>query len=132
MCNYHDDNDLRAQKIESFLIAEAIKAGVLSTHHISNSRNPNKWDKHLAPWFSEECKIAKAECKEAKIKFGNKSPPAIAAYKEYRKCCRHHRSKLQYNLPNMIKSQPKKFWKILRATNMDPPDLQMEQFAKHN
>ena len=53
MRKYKDDNDLRATKIENFLLVEAEKAGVLSTHHINTSRNPNKWDKHLAPWFSQ-------------------------------------------------------------------------------
>ena len=45
MVDYKENNDLRALKIEEFLIAEATHAGVLSSHTISTSSNPNKWDK---------------------------------------------------------------------------------------
>ena len=46
-------NDERADRVEQFLLDQATKAGVLevsSTHR--KFTNPNKWDKHLAPWFS--------------------------------------------------------------------------------
>jgi hypothetical protein len=26
---------------------------------ITESKNPNKWEKHMAPWYSEECRKAK-------------------------------------------------------------------------
>ena len=32
----------------------------------------------------------------------------------------------------MIKFQPKKFWKLLRNTDLDKATLSMEAFAKHN
>jgi hypothetical protein len=50
---YHLTNDIRAAKIEEFLLAEATKAGVIE---VKTSRktfaNPNKWEKHLAPWYN--------------------------------------------------------------------------------
>jgi hypothetical protein len=50
---YHLTNDIRAAKIEEFLLAEATKTGVVE---VKTSRkafaNPNKWEKHLAPWYN--------------------------------------------------------------------------------
>ena len=45
MTKYDDDNDMRAQQIEDFLINEAVEIGILSSHNINTSRNPNKWEK---------------------------------------------------------------------------------------
>ena len=53
------DNNLRTSKVEEFLIAEAQKAGVLKTHPLKIQKNPNRWAKHLAPWFDDTCKEAK-------------------------------------------------------------------------
>jgi hypothetical protein len=54
-----NDNNIRAEKIEDFLINEAIAAGVVTKKIIKESSNPNKWEKHLAPWYTAECKEAK-------------------------------------------------------------------------
>ena len=46
-------NDDRSTRAEQFLLDQATTAGVVevtSTHR--EFINPNKWDKHLAPWFS--------------------------------------------------------------------------------
>ena len=46
-------NDDRSMRAEQFLLDQATAAGVVevtSTHR--EFTNPNKWDKHLAPWFS--------------------------------------------------------------------------------
>ena len=46
-------NDDRSTRAEQFLLDQATAAGVVevtSTHR--EFTNPNKWDKHLAPWFS--------------------------------------------------------------------------------
>jgi hypothetical protein len=56
---YADNNNLRAAKIEEFLIAEGVTAGVMTKTVITESKNPNKWDKHMAPWFDQDCKKAK-------------------------------------------------------------------------
>jgi hypothetical protein len=49
-------NDERDTKVESFLLEEATKAGVLNvTAPRSPFTNPNKWDKHMAPWFTVKC-----------------------------------------------------------------------------
>ena len=56
---YAHDNERRTQKIEEFLISEALKAGVLKCAHDRIQNNPNKWSKHLAPWFDDACKQEK-------------------------------------------------------------------------
>jgi hypothetical protein len=54
-----NDNNIRAKKTEDLLINEAIAAGVVTKKVIKESSNPNKWEKHLAPWYNAECKEAK-------------------------------------------------------------------------
>ncbi len=59
---FAEDNDKRAEKIEAFLIDEAVKAEVMTKKCITASKNPNKWEKHMAPWYNEECREAKRYC----------------------------------------------------------------------
>jgi hypothetical protein len=42
--------------VEAFLVKEAVLAGVVKEIKIKKARNPNKWEKKLAPWFSATCK----------------------------------------------------------------------------
>ena len=60
-------NDARATQVEEFLLDQATVAGVLD---VSSSKrqytNPNKWDKHLAPWFSEQCQVTRRSFRKAK------------------------------------------------------------------
>ena len=53
------DNEMRTCKIEEYLIQEAKKAGVIKVIPIKMQKNPNRWAKHLAPWFGEQCKAAR-------------------------------------------------------------------------
>jgi hypothetical protein len=75
-----DDNDMRAQKIEEFLIDEAVKTGVVTRKIIKESANPNKWEKHMAPWYNEECKEAKRQCYHTRKMYGRHSAPARTEY----------------------------------------------------
>jgi hypothetical protein len=59
-------NDDRAAAVESFILQEAIKAGVVKEIIITSPKNPNKWGKTLAPWFTEECREAKRNMARAK------------------------------------------------------------------
>jgi hypothetical protein len=54
-------------KIEEFLIAEAKIAGVIRSQKQTLNHNPNRWAKHLAPWFEETCRKARADYKYTKI-----------------------------------------------------------------
>ena len=46
-------NTKRAQAVEQFLLDHALKAGVVSKTQLTVAKNPNKWDKSLAPWFDD-------------------------------------------------------------------------------
>jgi hypothetical protein len=43
------------------LLESAVGAGVIRKIEIRSARNPNKWDKQLAPWFTEECRLLKRQ-----------------------------------------------------------------------
>jgi hypothetical protein len=62
---YKADNATRAAKIEEFMLTEATLAGVLKTTTRRTSKNPNKWEKHMAPWFNERCKATRARYRAA-------------------------------------------------------------------
>jgi hypothetical protein len=59
-------------KVEEFLIAEAIQAGVVKVKRKKIQRNPNRWAKHLAPWYGDNCRIARQNYKRTKRTFGKK------------------------------------------------------------
>ena len=65
-----DDNDKRAARVEDFFIAEALKIGVIKASRRHRNKNPNKLEKQLAPWFSEECYTTRYTYKRAKQQFG--------------------------------------------------------------
>jgi hypothetical protein len=44
---------LQTRRIEEYFIAEAKKAGVIKAVPVKVQKNPNRWAKHLAPWFEE-------------------------------------------------------------------------------
>ena len=85
---YKNDNNLRTIKIEEFLLQEAKKAGVVRTFVTKIQKNPNRWAKHLAPWFEESCKEAKQQYRQLKRNKGKKHPLVRAAYQEYKNKCR--------------------------------------------
>jgi hypothetical protein len=55
------NNEDRAAAVEQFLLQEAVGAGVVKEIKITQPKNPNKWGKTLAPWFTETCREAKRE-----------------------------------------------------------------------
>jgi hypothetical protein len=73
-------NDDRADRVEQFLLAEAVTAGVLD--ELSTRKevtNPNKWDKHLAPWFNAQCAGTRRQLRRAQRQFGKSSQQAHLA-----------------------------------------------------
>ena len=50
------DNDVRAAEVEKYILEQAVTAGVVKQIIIKQPKNPNKWGKTLAPWFTEECR----------------------------------------------------------------------------
>jgi hypothetical protein len=101
-------------KIEKFLIAEAKLAGVIRSQKQTLNHNPNRWAKHLAPWFEETCRKARADYKYTKRRLGKKHENTKNAYKYFKNCCSIQRSKLQFDLPDILKYKPKEFWNMLK------------------
>jgi hypothetical protein len=61
-----NDNDKRAARVEDFFITEALKIGVIKASKRHRNKNPNKLEKQLAPWFSEECRTTRSAYKKTK------------------------------------------------------------------
>jgi hypothetical protein len=80
---YAEDNELRSERVEDFLLAEATAAGVL---HVTSTRpptNPNRWAKHLAPWFNGKCKEARARYRLAVKNNGHMHAHTQEALKQF-------------------------------------------------
>jgi hypothetical protein len=100
---FENDNDARAAAIELFMLAEATKAGVVTEIPPRSHKNPNKWAKHLAPWFNETCRNARNTYRATASTHGKSHTSAIASLKNYLKTCRDSRAKMQFTLPDMLK-----------------------------
>ena len=70
MQNHADEYEKRAAAVEEFFITEARKAGVIKISKSHKYKNPNRLEKQLAPWFSEECAIARSTYKHTKKQLG--------------------------------------------------------------
>ena len=70
MQNHVENNEKGAAAVEEFFITEARKAGVIKIRKSHKYKNPNRLEKQLAPWFSEECAIARSTYKQTKKQFG--------------------------------------------------------------
>jgi hypothetical protein len=100
---FANDNDARAAQIETFLLAEAQRAGVVTATSQRTHKNPNKWAKQLAPWFNENCRNARAAFRAASRIHGKHHASTTTALQKYLKSCRNSRAKLQFTLPDMLK-----------------------------
>ena len=81
------DNGARAAAVETFILYEAVTAGVVKAIKITAPKNPNKWGKTLAPWFNETCREAKRELARARREFGKADPRGKPATTAYLKTC---------------------------------------------
>lgn len=102
-----EDNDLRSAQVEAFLLAEAISAGVLTATVKRTSLNPNRWEKHLAPWFTSTCRAARASYRAAVRHNGKTHSHTVHALKRYSQACKDGRAQMQFQLPEMLKQRPK-------------------------
>ena len=80
-------NDDRANAVESFLLQEAVSAGVVKEIKITVPRNPNKWGKTLTPWYNEMCREAKREMAMARREHGKGDTRSTFATRAYFKTC---------------------------------------------
>jgi hypothetical protein len=58
--------------------------------------NPNKWDKQLAPWFTEQCTVTRRTFREASRKFGKKHAHTVLALKAFADACKASRAHMQF------------------------------------
>ena len=81
------DNDQRSRAVEEFFLREAAAAGVVRKVVSWSPRNPNKWGKTLAPWFTEECRVAKRALVDARKKYGRASEHFATAARQFKHTC---------------------------------------------
>lgn len=74
---------IRTAKIEAFLLAEAVAAGVLVVSTRRTAKNPNKWAKHMAPWFNASCKTARARYRAAAKHNGSLHAHTVDLFKAF-------------------------------------------------
>ena len=74
--------------MEEFFIDHALQAGVIKAKKRKLQSNPNRWAKHLAPWFNEACKEAKYYYRQQKSIYGKKHTLVREAYQTYKITCR--------------------------------------------
>ena len=88
-------NDERDTKIDTFLLAEANIAEVVS---ISKARrmftNPNRWDKHMAPWYNTKCRESKRTFRNMRKQYGKKHSRTLKALYKYVQTCKDSRAYL--------------------------------------
>jgi hypothetical protein len=49
------------------------------------AKNPNKWAKHMAPWFNDRCKVARAQYRKAARQNGKMHDYTQAALEQFGK-----------------------------------------------
>jgi hypothetical protein len=96
-------NTERAAAVETFLLEEAVEAGVVKRIQITTPRNPNKWGKTLAPWFDDNCREAKREMARTRRLHGKGDARSIIATKLYLKVCSVARQEFAKLTPDMLK-----------------------------
>jgi hypothetical protein len=70
-------------------------------------RNPNKWCKSLAPWFTAECREAKQNLHAAKKCHPPTHPAIVQAAADFKKACAKGRREFAESVPEMLKYRPK-------------------------
>jgi hypothetical protein len=81
---YKEDNETRSIKIEEFLIEQALAVGVARRKIPRIAANPNRWAKHLAPWYNDQCREAKRQYKLCKKVKGKKHRDTLTAYQHFK------------------------------------------------
>ncbi len=85
-------SDTRAAVVEQFILKQAVKAGVVKEITITQPKNPNKWGKQMAPWYTEECRKAKQALAAAKRTYGKGAQEIVQATKYFHQVCVKGRS----------------------------------------
>ena len=80
-------NEERAAAVENYILQQGIAAGVVKEITITQPRNPNKWGKTLALWFTEDCRDAKKAVADDKRNYGKGDVRIVQAMRNFHKVC---------------------------------------------
>ena len=125
-------NEERSTEMERFLLREGQVAGVVSETTVRTPTNPNRWGKHLAPWFEAECHAAKKKYKTTCKTRGKGDEQAKIELKEYQKTCKQAKKKYTEGLPDMLKYRPVEFWRMFQRGKQTATSLDLHKFADFN
>ena len=125
-------NDERADAVETFLLQEAVGAGVVKEIKLTIPKNPNKWGKTLAPWFTETCREAKREMARARREHGKGDLRSSQATRAYLRTCQQARLEFSAQTPDMLKYQPTRFCGMFKGKNDVENCMTAEKFATFN
>jgi hypothetical protein len=125
-------NEEKADKVEQFILDQAVAAGVVRKVVITPPKNPNKWGKTLAPWFSDKCRDAKKEMAKVRREHGKEDARSLLANKVYLKTCQQARLEFAKQTPDMLKYQPTRFWGMIKNKNVDSGEISAKTFAEYN
>ena len=125
-------NEARSTAMEQYLLQAGEAAGVISSFQIKAPLNPNRFGKHLAPWFDDSCRHAKAAHRATCHTEGKNSDRARAAYRTYLGACKKAKWAYSQQLPELLKYNPAEFWKLLKTKNSSAPPVNLQKFADFN
>ncbi len=131
-CTTYSNED-RAARVEQFLLDEAISIGVVATVKLYTSKNPNRWGKQLAPWFTPVCRESRRAYIAIRRQQGANNHSTKEAFMKYKEVCKQATKDFLEELPGILKYQPKRFWGMLKkpstgSTHVPNP----EEFAAYN
>ncbi len=125
-------NTERSAAMETFLLEEGERVGVVSEKIARVPQNPNRLGKYLAPWFGDACREAKKKFRNTCREHGRSSLEARAAYRLYIKTCKNARWNFARQLPDLLKYNPTTFWRMLQRGKKVENDVDTHQFAAFN
>ena len=126
-------NEDRTAQMEAYLLKEGQVAGVVTECKVQPPLNPNRWGKHLAPWFDGACRDKKKQYRESCREAGKKSQVAREALKQFTKQCRRAKYDFARKMPEVLKYKPAEFWKYIKKKQQkSSSNVDLRQFAAFN
>lgn len=128
---WQGDIDALSDKVENFLLTEALARNVVKRVDLKPAANPNRHTKCLAPWFGESCKEAKLAYRACSRQHGRTSLQASLALKKFTAACDKARKQFGASLPSQLKYEPRAFWRHVLSKSSANAALAPETFATH-
>ena len=85
------------------MLEDALLAGVVKKIEIKEPKNPNKWGKTLAPWYTEECREAKRNLAKLRRVHPRGNALVVAAVSVFRSACMRGRREFANKIPDLLK-----------------------------